>query len=291
MTNSKFLRLIKNIKKLEDPSIPLFIKNDINWNIFKQSIFDKTHTVLLSKNFNVYGNQWMDRIYTYENDTNNLITKTNYIFHENDDPPKLSQVNDNNLYDYIRISKRETYPTMSYLTPYYNSNMVYLIDGYNNHIFIPLHDETCHDHAIYFKFFTDTNPDLYWGKDLTQHGDIKEQLKYIFGSNFDKFIYHPLELLGSPSNSKILDLPDYNMVYDKNVVKTVKEDPEFEYVQLPEEVKQTELNFDEFYSNNVGFKCEPTYSTLELRKFFLYGFVTGSLSTGLILSILALICN
>ena len=84
---------------------------------------------------------------------------------------------------------------------------------------------------------------------------------------------------------------------NQSVVKTakqalnIKEDPEFEYIQLPEEVKQTELNFDEFYSNNIGFKCEPTYSTLELRKFFLYGFVTGSLSIGIILSILALICK
>ena len=301
MTNSAFLGMFNNFSfKKQNNKTPLFIKNTGKWDIFKCSIFNRSYGVKLSDDFDIYGVYRDDIIYNHDEFKNNLQLSTQYLYHKNDDPSKLVPVNYDNLYDYIIFSKRESgFPSRNYLSPYYKDRTVYLIDGYKNHIFIPLRSKDIHDHAIYFKFFIDTNPDLYWGKDLTSYGNIEDQLRYIFGKDFDKFLYYPLELNSSECNSKLLDLPDYNMIhYDKGVVSTVKrvldikEDPEFEYTQLPDQdIKQTELNFDEFYQNKIGFQCEPTYSTLELRKFFLYGFVTGSLSAGLILSILALICN
>ena len=297
MTNSAFLGFNRFKEKIN--KTPLFIKNEGEWNIFKCSIFIRSYEVSLSDDFDIYGIYRDDIIYSHNEFKNNLQLTTQYLYHKNDDPSKLVPINYDNLYDYIILSRRESgFPSRNYLPPFYKDRTVYLIDGYKNHIFIPLRSKDAHDQAIYFKFFIDINPDLYWGKDLTSYGNIEDQLRYIFGKDFDKFIYYPLELVSSTDNSKLLDLPDYSMIYrNQSVVKTakqalnIKEDPEFEYIQLPEEVKQTELNFDEFYSNNIGFKCEPTYSTLELRKFFLYGFVTGSLSIGIILSILALICK
>lgn len=355
MTNSAFLELVRFKEKIN--KTPLFVKNSGVWALFDKSIFSQTHTVSLQKDFDVYCTGWADRIYTY--DDNNNPTQF-YIFHPKDNPPELTKLNYNNLYDLIRAATRIKEPEVAYLHPYYKEKSIYLINGYHDHIFIPLKDETGNYEVIFFKFFIDTNPDLYWGKDLTSHGDITNQLKYIFGKNFYNLLYNPLELVSSVDNSKLMKLPDYELYfdnpndkksendpeikimgrfnscfelsdkfpngadgifivgtendhtkyiwngnnwipisrYDKNVTKTVKrvldirEDPEFEYTQLPDqEIKQTELNFDEFYQNKIGFQCEPTYSTLELRKFFLYGFVTGSLSIGIILSILALICN
>lgn len=287
MDNSSFIRLLENVSNLNNSynkkgKIRLFIKDpdkERKWELFRKEL---VWTTCLKDNFNVYGSYDSEVIYKYND--------TYYIYHSNDNPPKIVEHNWDNLYDFIRSSIRKEIPSESYLPTYYSEQIIYLVSGYKNCIYIPLkHDSD--SPVIYFKFFIETNPDLYWGKDLTSFGSLDQQLRSIFGSHFEKFLYNPYLLY--VSSNKSMELPDYKLYLSNHDIAkkmiNIKEEPEFKYVEISDKVKPTDINFDEFYSSHIGFKCEPTNNNTESKKFFLLGIISGSLTSVLIIEIIKLL--
>lgn len=68
MNNSAFIGLMnvfKTKKINENNSIPLFIKNKGNWNVFKNSIYHIYEPIRLYDDFDIYDKRNKDAIYRY----------------------------------------------------------------------------------------------------------------------------------------------------------------------------------------------------------------------------------
>lgn len=119
----------------------------------------------------------------------------------------LVPVNKRNFYDYICIAPRHILDNKlsrkSLHDKYGPQNGIscesmFMLLGCNDFAYI-----MDWKNDILIKFYFDINRDLYWEKDLTSHGDLIDQLKFILGEN---------EFHNMIENFDIAD-PDYNLKY------------------------------------------------------------------------------
>lgn len=165
----------------------------------------------------------------------------------------LVQVNVRNFYDYIciapryildgKLSRKSLHVKYEPQNGFIHESM-FMILGCNDFAYIMDWKDD-----ILIKFYFDINRDLYWEKDLTSHGDLIDQLKFILGEN---------EFHNMIENFNIVD-PDYNLKYKSD-------SPNKNPVNIPED-EDTIGGFTVIDKNPY-----MKYLSKENKRSFIYGF-------------------
>lgn len=180
----------------------------------------------------------------------------------------LTPINCNNFYEFLLFAPRhrleDEHGRLLNITKIHEEygpqngfkyEYIFTITGYKDFAYIM---DFKNDRLI--KFYFDINRDLYWEKDLTSHGDLVDQLKFILGDDeFNKM----------KSNFQYQEQPNYRLIAQNDIFTKINKN----------QPKNNEYN--DTVEGFIILNKNPyvKYLSKENKRFFGYGFLSGLIFT------------